>query len=119
VAPFDPHGLNVSSGGLRHPQPVQGQQRDQRVLGGRAQAGGDEQGAELVAVQGGGVGLVVQPRPADVHGGRMIEELFLDGVLVEPGDGAQPPGDGGTGTAAGFQVAGEALDVRAAGAEQG
>jgi uncharacterized membrane protein YidH (DUF202 family) len=23
----------------------------------------------------------------------MLEELFLDGVLVEPGDGAQPPGE--------------------------
>jgi hypothetical protein len=54
-----------------------------------------------------------------MHGGRVIQELFLDGVPVEPGDGAQPAGDGGAGAAAGFQVAGEALDVGAAGAEQG
>jgi hypothetical protein len=44
---------------------------------------------------------------------RVIEEFFLDRVAVEPGDGAQPPGDGGPGAAAGFQVAGEELDVGA------
>jgi hypothetical protein len=48
----------------------------------------------------------------------VIEELLLDGVPVEPGDGTQPPGDGGPGAAAGFQVTGEALDVGAAGLEQ-
>jgi hypothetical protein len=47
----------------------------------------------------------------------VVQELFLDRVLVEPGDGAKPAGDGGSGTAAGFQVAGEALDVGAAGGE--
>ena len=88
------------------------------MLGGRAEPGGDQQRAELVAVQPGGVGLVVQPGPADVHGRGMVEEFFLDGVPVEPGDGAQPAGDGGPGPAAGFQVAGEALDVGAAGLEQ-
>jgi hypothetical protein len=48
----------------------------------------------------------------------MFEEFFFDGVPVEPGDGAQPPGDGGPGPAADFQVAGEALDVAAARLEQ-
>jgi len=43
---------------------------------------------------------------------------LFDGVLVEPGDGAQPPGDGGAGAAAGFQVAGEAVDAGAADGEQ-
>jgi hypothetical protein len=47
-------------------------------------------------------------------GGRgVVEEFFLDGVLVEPGDGAQPPGDGGAGPAPGFQFPGEGLDVSA------
>jgi len=41
----------------------------------------------------------------------VVEELFLDGVLIEPGDSAQAAGDGGAGAAARFQVAGEALDV--------
>src|SRR6266705_3105741 len=45
-------------------------------------------------------------------------EFFLDGVPVEPGEAAQPPGDGGPGAAAGFQVAGEAFDLGAAGLKQ-
>jgi hypothetical protein len=48
----------------------------------------------------------------------VIEGLFLDRVPVEPRDGAQPAGDGGSGAAAGFQVAGEALGVSAASLEQ-
>jgi hypothetical protein len=50
--------------------------------------------------------------------GRVVEKFFLDGVAVEPCDCAQPPGDGGAGATAGFQVAGEALDAGAAGGEQ-
>ena len=38
----------------------------------------------------------------------MVEEFFLDGVPVEPGDRAKAPSDGGAGAAAGFQVAGAA-----------
>src|SRR5213078_5181017 len=53
-----------------------------------------------------------------MSGGRVLKQIFLDGVAVEPGHGAQPPGDGGPGSAAGLQVAGEALDVRAAYLEQ-
>ena len=48
----------------------------------------------------------------------MVQEILFDGVLVEPGDGAQPLGDGGAGPAPGFQVAGEAFDVAAADGEQ-
>jgi hypothetical protein len=48
----------------------------------------------------------------------VIEKLFLDGVPVEAGDRAEPPGDGGAGTAPCFQFAGEGLDVGAADREQ-
>jgi hypothetical protein len=48
----------------------------------------------------------------------VIEQLFLDGVPVEPGHGAQASGDGGPGPAAGLQVAGEALNIGAASLEQ-
>ena len=48
----------------------------------------------------------------------MLEQVFLDGVPVEPGDRAQPAGDSGPGPAAGLQVAGETLDVGPAGLEQ-
>jgi hypothetical protein len=52
-------------------------------------------------------------------GGRgVLQQFLLHGVLIEPGDGAQPAGHGGPGAAASFQVTGEALDVRAAGLEQ-
>ncbi len=37
-------------------RPLSAQQRDQRVLGGQAEPGRDEQRAELVAVQPGAVG---------------------------------------------------------------
>jgi hypothetical protein len=48
----------------------------------------------------------------------MIEQVLLHRVPVEPGDGAQPPGDGGPGTTAILQVASEALNVCTAGLEQ-
>jgi hypothetical protein len=80
--------------------------------------GGDQERAELVAVQGGGVRFVVQTGTTDVGGGRVLQELFFDGVLIEPGDGAQPPGNRGAGPALGFQFAGEGLDVGAADQEQ-
>jgi hypothetical protein len=52
-------------------------------------------------------------------GGRgVLEELLFDGVTVEPGDGAQPPGDGGAGASSGFQVTGEAFDIGSADGEQ-
>jgi hypothetical protein len=114
VAALQAQVLDVGAGRFRDPQPVQCEQGDQGVLGGRAEPGGDQDRAELVAVQGGGMRLVIQSRLADVRRGRVLQEFFFDGVLVEPGDGAQPPGDGRTGAAACFQVAGEDLDVRAA-----
>jgi hypothetical protein len=49
VPAFQAHVLDVRSGRLRYPQPVQRQQRDQRVLGSRAESGGDQQGTDLVA----------------------------------------------------------------------
>jgi hypothetical protein len=79
------------------------------VLGGRAEPGGDEEGAGLVAVQGGGVRLIIRPGAADMGGRGVAGELFLDGVLAEARDGAQPAGDGGAGTALCFQFAGEGL----------
>jgi hypothetical protein len=53
-----------------------------------------------------------------MRGGSVVEEFFLDGVVVELGDSAEALGNGRAGAAAGFQVAGEALDVSAACGEQ-
>jgi len=119
VAALEPKMLDAGTGGLRYPQPVQGEQGDQRAPGGWPEPGGDQQRAELVAIKGDRIRFVVHPRTADVRGGRTLQELFFDSVLVEPGDGGQPPRDGGAGPAHRFQVAGEALDVRAADGEQG
>ena len=85
---------------------------------GERQAGGDQDGAELVAVEVGDVGLVVDARPADVHRRGVLDDTFFFGVAVEPDDRAQPAGDRGAGLAAVFEVAGEALDVDAADVEQ-
>jgi alpha/beta hydrolase fold len=54
--------LDVGASGLRHPQPVQGQQGDQRMFGRRAEPGGDQQDAQLVTVQRDGMRLIVDPR---------------------------------------------------------
>ena len=111
--------LDVRVGRLGDPQPVQGEQGDQRALERRPEASRYQQRAKLVAVQGNRVGLVVHPRPPDMRGRGAVQELFLDRVLAGPGDGGQPPGDRGAGPAPGFQVTGEAFDVGAADREQG
>ena len=61
--------------------------------------GGDEQGADLVAVQAGGVGLVVQSGSPYMGRRRDRDQAFLFGVAVETGNGAQPAGDRGPGPA--------------------
>ena len=119
VPALQPQVLDVRAGGLGDPQAVEREQRDQRMLCRRAEPGGDQQGAELAAVQRGRVGLVVHPRPPDVGGWRVLQELLLDRVLAGPGDSGQPAGDRGAGPSPGLQVAGEAFDVAAADGEQG
>ena len=74
---------------------MEGEQGDQRGLGGRPEPGGDQERAKLVALLGGGVRLVIQPGTADMGGRGVLEEFFLHRVAVEPGDSAQLPGDGG------------------------
>ena len=50
VAALEAQVINVRAGGLRHAQPVEGEQGDQRVLGCRPEPGCDQQRAYLVAV---------------------------------------------------------------------
>ena len=69
VAALQIEVLDVGAGGVGDPQPVQREQRDQRVLCRRREPGGYQWRAELVAVERGGVRLVVHPRAADVGGG--------------------------------------------------
>jgi hypothetical protein len=114
VAAFESERFDVGAERFGHAQAVDREQRHERVLAGRGEAGCDEQRADLVAIQADGMGLVVEPRATNVHRGRSLEKSFLLGVAVEAGDGAQPPGGGGASAAAFFEVAGVTLDVRAA-----
>ena len=89
------------------------------MLARRTKPGSDQQGAEVVAIEGDGVRLVIDSRTADVGCWGMLKEFFFDRVPVEPGDGAQPPGDSSAGPAPGLQFPGEGLDVGSADGEQG
>jgi hypothetical protein len=51
VTAFDTEGVDVSTEGLGDPQAVDREQRDQCVLARGAESGGDQQRADLVAVQ--------------------------------------------------------------------
>jgi hypothetical protein len=61
--------FDVGAERLGHAQTNDGQKRDERVLPRRGETGSDEERAHLVAIQAGGVGLVVEPRPANADGG--------------------------------------------------
>ena len=63
------------------------------MLGSSSEAGSYEESAEFVAVESTDVLLVVEARPADMDSWRVIEKLLLDGVAVEAGDRAKPPGN--------------------------
>ena len=68
VPALDAQGLDVGTGSFGHAQPVERQQGDQRMLGGRAKPGSDQQRAKLVTVQPSGMGLIVQAGAADMRG---------------------------------------------------
>jgi len=57
------------------------------VLGRVAESGGDEEGADFVAVQARSVGFVVDPGTPDMDGRGVVEQVLLNRVAVEPGDG--------------------------------
>jgi hypothetical protein len=82
VPAFEAQVLDVGAGGLRDSQPVEREQGDQRMLERRTEPGGDQHGAEFVAVQRDSMRLVVDPRSPDVGGWRVLEKLFFDRVVV-------------------------------------
>jgi hypothetical protein len=101
VTAFGAQGPDIRAGGFEDPQPVQGQQRDQRMLWRWPKAGGDS-----------------QPSRGRRSDRRTVKQVFIYRVPVEPGDRALPAGDRRPGPAFGFQVTGEALDVSTAALEQ-
>ncbi len=62
------------------------------MLGGRGQSGRYQQGSELVAVEAGGAGLVVQSRSADMGRRRPLQETLLLGLAREPRHGTEDVG---------------------------
>ena len=68
VPAFQAQRLDVRAGGLRHPQPVQGEERDQGMPGGGAEPGGDQQCAYFVAVKAGRVRLIAAGREQPWNG---------------------------------------------------
>ena len=67
VSAFQAESFDVGADRFGDPQPVKCQQRDQGVFAGTRQASGDEHRAELVAIETGGIGLIVQTWPAHMH----------------------------------------------------
>jgi hypothetical protein len=90
VAALQAEVLDVRADGFGNAQPVERQETDERVIPGAAQAGGDQHAADLIAVQAGGMGLVIQARSPHMSRRRGGDETFLFGVAVEAGHGAQP-----------------------------
>ena len=73
------------------------------MLGGGTEAGGDEQGTDLVAVQTNGVRLVVDPGTADMDCRGVGDQALLFGVAVETGHRGQSSGDRGRRPTLGFE----------------
>ncbi len=110
--------LHVGAEGLGDAQAVERQQRGQGVVSGRAESGLDQEGAELVAVETQGAGLVVDPRPTDVGCRIPLDEGLLLAVTVEAGQGGQAPGHGGAHPAGLFHPPAEQLQVGPADGEE-
>ena len=68
VAAFEPERSMSAPIASDTRSPFNARQADEGMVAGAAETGGDEQGADFVAVKAGGVRLVVQARPTDMHG---------------------------------------------------
>ena len=119
VAPLEAEVADVGPEGLGDAQAVEGEEAGQGMVPGRGEAGLDQDGTELVAVQTHRVGLVVETGAADVDGRRADNQALLFGVAVEAGDGAEATGDGGPSPAGRFERSGEHLDVDPGDGEEG
>jgi hypothetical protein len=75
VPAFETEIVEVGAECFGDPQPVDRQQADQRVLGGGAEPGRDQQRAELVAVQPYNVRFIIEPGSADVRGRGVLEQV--------------------------------------------
>ena len=118
VPPFEAERFDVGTERFGDSEAVDRQQADEGVLPRRGQPSSHEEGADLVAIQAGGMRLVVQSGPADMGRRRPLEQALLFGVAVETRDRAEATSDSCSSAPTRFEVAGEALDVSPPGAEQ-
>ena len=102
--------LDVRVERFADPQPVEGEERDQRVITRRTKAGLDEEAAELVAVQPEGAGLDIDLGASDVRCWVAFEDPFDMAVPVEAPERRKSSGDGGMHGAVGFHGATEDLE---------
>src|ERR1035441_3397207 len=65
------------------------------MLNCRSEPGGDEQRSYFVSVQADGMGFVIDPGSMDVDCRGVSDKVFLLGIAVEAGHGAQSATDGG------------------------
>ena len=75
MPPLQTKVLDVDAQGLGDAQPIERQQRNQGVVPGASEAGGDKHGPELVAVQANSVRLIVHPRPPNMDSRRSPDQV--------------------------------------------
>ena len=103
----------VRVAGLGDAQGVEREQAGEYMVVAARQSRLDEERSELGAVEAQASGFLRHLRPANVDGGRVLQQLFLDAVPVPAGQHDQLQGHGGRGQTSGFEVPGVQLDVRA------
>jgi hypothetical protein len=68
MAAFKPEPFDVGANRFGYAQSVEREEGEEVVVTGTGESGGNEHGADLIAVQGGGVRLAVEAGTPDVHG---------------------------------------------------
>lgn len=104
VTTLEPKRLDVGTERFGHPQPVDGQQRHQRMLGRRRKPSREEQRTHLIAIQPGGMGLVTESRSANMRGRRPLQQALLLGIPVGARHHAQAARHGRPGAPADFET---------------
>jgi hypothetical protein len=112
VAALETERFNVGAAGFGGPQP------DERLIASTREPGGHQQGADFVAVEAGGMGLVVEARSPNMDGRGGCDEPFFFGVAVEARNRAQPPRDRRPRSTESLEMPAKRFDVGAARTEQ-
>ncbi len=101
----------LGTAGFRHAQRVQREQAGQGVVVATGQPGLDQERAELGAVKTEPSRFLGDLRSAHMDRWRVLDQLFLNEVAVEPGDHDQLERDRCRSEATGLEVPGVQLDM--------